>query len=82
MILMKTEPVELRGASRRITKSGTQYALLNVENPEGKPFQLYVRELSALSEDLKKGDKVMLSVQYSVFDRSERINVVAIEKVK
>lgn len=82
MILFKSAPVELRGATAKQTKNGNHYALLNVENKDGKAFQMYVKDPSIITADFKKGDMIHMTCSYSTFDRAESVVVTAIEKVK
>lgn len=81
MLCMKSLPLELRGVQNRLTKGGKAYYLLNVENEDGMPYQLYCPNSNALPQGLKKGDMVTVTFAYTVFDRQERVYVTQVEKV-
>lgn len=81
MVVMKSNPLELRGVVNKATKTGKVYYILYVENEEGKPFQFYCPSAECIEQGLKKGDKVTLTFNYSVFDKQERVYVAKVSKV-
>ena len=74
-MLIVSATLELRGVANKVTKQGTPYYLVNLEDNEGNPYQFYCKEFSALEPGLNKGDMVNVDFLYKKFDKQETLVV-------
>jgi len=81
MLTLKSTPLELRGIANRFKKDGNVFYLLNVENEEGTPHQLYCPNPDALPQGLKKGDLVEVVFHMKKYENNEYLVVHKVEKV-
>lgn len=81
MLTLKSTPLELRGIANRFKKDGSIYYLLNVENDEGTPHQLYCPTPEAVPQGLKKGDKVVVLFHMKTYNNNDYLVVSKVEKV-
>ena len=81
MLRLKSEVLELRGIANRTKKDGNVFYLLNVENGEGMPNQLYCPNVEALPTGLTKGDNVVVEFLLKKYDNSEYLVVDKVQKV-
>lgn len=67
MLCLKSEKLEVRGVKPVTSKKGNTYHILNCEDMHGDPVRFFVRDVSVLPRDLKKGEGVVLSLVYNNF---------------
>lgn len=76
---LTTDVLELRGLKNVASKKGNVYYTLNCENVEtGDPYQFYCPDAKVFPENLKKGDKIKVSVTYNKF---KNLVVTEVKKV-
>ena len=79
MLTLKTNKMELRGIQTRTSKKGNNYYIVYCEDAETcEPYNFFCKEFNALPQGLKKGDFVVLTVQYNNF---KELSVTKVEKV-
>ena len=81
MLTVKSEPLELRGVANRVKKTGELYYLLNVEDAEGTPHQLYCPDPDAVPQGLRKGENIVVTFHVKQYERTEYLVVNKVEKV-
>lgn len=82
MMIVKSEPMELRGIANKTSGKGNVYYTVNVESDDGTPHALYCPNAAAFAQGLKKGDNVRVTFEVSYFKGAERLNVAKVELVK
>lgn len=82
MLIVKSNPVELRGIAHKPKKStGEVYYIVNAELKDGTPCSFYCPDASAFGTDLKKGNIVEITFRVTYFNNRERLIVEKVEKV-
>ena len=68
MINFISDSLELRGIKNSTSKKGNVYYTLNCENTvDGTPIAFYVSDAKLIPQNIKKGDKVKVVVNYNRF---------------
>lgn len=80
MLTLECKDLELRGIANKTSQNNKVYYILYVENVEGKPYNFYCPDASALPQGLKKGDTVNVSFDLSYYKGQERLTVSKVSK--
>lgn len=81
MLTVICPSVELRGIISRVTQQKKPYYLLNVEDKEGNPYQLYCPSDSFIEAGLLKGDIVSIAFEVKYYQGNEKLIVSKVERV-
>ena len=76
-MVLKTDVLDLRGLENCTSKKGNVYYNVYCETIQGKPVKFYCNDAKAFPEGLKKGDNVVITVEYNSF---KELSVVKVEK--
>lgn len=66
MLMVKSNPLELRGIAHKTTKQNKVYYVVNCEEEDGTARSFYCPDSKAFSADLKKAIWFMLSLRYLI----------------
>lgn len=81
MLMVKSNPLELRGIAHKTTKQNKVYYVVNCEEEDGTARSFYCPDSKAFSADLKKGDMVHVIFEVSYYNNQERLVVNQVQKV-
>ena len=80
MVKVKSEKLELRGIANRKSKTEKVYYIVNVESADGTPYGFYCGDAAAFQNGLAKGDMVFITFEVKLYNGSEQLVVVKVEK--
>ena len=82
MLIVKSNPLELRGIAHKETKQKKVYYVVNCEEEDGTSHAFYCPDANAFPQDLKKGEMVNVTFEVNYFNNQERLVVKSVSKVK
>ena len=74
-MIVKSEPIELRGIANKETKKGNVYYIVNCELADGTPLSFYCPNSDAFPSGLKKGEIITIDFLYKKFNGNEQLLV-------
>lgn len=75
---LHTNELELRGIKNVTSAKGNVYYNIYCEEADGEQMSFYCKNISAIPQKLKKGDKIVVDVTYNKF---KELEVISIRKV-
>lgn len=81
MLVLKSEPMELRGISNVTSAKGNVYYNVNAERMDGTAYQFYCKDAQAFPQGLKKGDAVEVNFGLTYYKGQPKLEVVNLKKI-
>lgn len=82
MLSVTSSVLELRGVANKVSKKGTPFYIINVEDYVGTPYALYCPNFDAIPQGLKKGDNVVVTFDVRSYQGQDNLSVTAVRKVE
>lgn len=80
MLIVTSQPLELRGIAHKRTKNDKLYYTINCESADGTPHALYCPDAQAFPTDLHKSDMIYVTFNVHRYQGQERLVVSSVQK--